>query len=71
MLPLVLTMLVSGCARSLPASIEAMQEQVTPLAQDHAAALAECPSPVCDEVILSGTKFIRGYLAGVGQSADR
>ena len=47
-----------------------MQQEVTPLAQEHAAKLAECTSPVCNDVVLSGTRFIRGYLAGVGQQVD-
>ena len=63
-------MLVTGCASSQVGSIKAMQQEVTPLAQEHAARLAECTDPVCNSAVLSGTRFIRGYLAGVGQLSD-
>lgn len=47
-----------------------MQQEVTPLAQEHARELAACTDPVCNSVVQSGTRFIRGYLAGVGQQVD-
>lgn len=61
------TLWLTGCGVSATGNIEAMQDQVTPLAQEHASALAQCPRPACDTAITTGTRFIRGYLAGVGQ----
>lgn len=63
---LVLIVLVSGCDPLVQGNVEALQQRVTPLAKEHAAALAECTASVCDESVLTGQRFIAAYMAGVG-----
>ena len=63
---LALTVLVSGCDPLVQGNVAALQNRVTPLAKEHAAALAECTVPECDDSVLTGQKFIAAYLAGVG-----
>lgn len=64
---LVLTLFVSGCSGSPSGNIRAMQDEVRPLAQDHARALARCGVPECNEVQRTGYTFIRGFLIGIGE----
>ena len=58
--------LVSGCVGT-PNSTTAIRQSVTPLAKDHAAALAGCNVPECNESIITGTKLIAAVSAGVGK----
>lgn len=63
---LALIVLVSGCDPLVQGNVAALHNRVTPLMKEHAAALAECVIPECDEVVLTGQRAIAAYNAGVG-----
>lgn len=60
-------MLVSGCVGT-PNSTSAISLGIRPLAKDHAAALAACNVPECNESILTGTRLISALNGAIGKA---
>jgi outer membrane murein-binding lipoprotein Lpp len=59
------TTLVSGCV-STQNSADAFGVSVKPLAKEHAAALANCDVPACEQSILTGTRLLAAIRPMIG-----